>query len=341
MSQESLLMGYERMMIATFFVVFFAIAGMVLVARGQYYDNAVYFWSGLLIMFFGVMSLLGWSFWKFAIEFNGGFLLYNIMYGGGTKPIQETIYYEEIEEVTNPHEREDLSRFVKPGNEYLLPQVNSAHFYYTRLRHKGDRPNGGWAETDYITLLPFTQAIQHFSWNGSWICENFPRLRPKLSITYGEYRGTRDRITERPLSRLESFFEKLGIKDYDTRSIDSVPVYFVHGCTATANYANLIQKVPHLEMEWIEKNARGVQSADASDYESEIGMLYDIIENDKRLLAKKLSPAFYETPMIENNDWKSKAGNTLGDRKTMIPYLLTALALGAMGYLYFTGRLML
>ena len=140
---------------------------------------------------------------------------------------------------------------------------------------------------------------------------------------------------------MESFLEKLGIKDYDTRSIDSVPVYFVHGCTATANYANLIQKVPHLEMEWIEKNARGVQASDASDYESEIGMLYDIIENDKRLLAKKLSPAFYETPMIENNDWKSKAGNTLGDRKTMIPYLLTALALGTIGYLYFTGRLML
>ena len=341
MSQESLLMGYERMIIATFFVVFFAIGGMVLIARGQYYDSALYFWSGILVMFFGVMSLLGWSFYKFAIEFNGGFLLYNIMYGGGTKPIQETIYYEDLEEITNPHEREDLSKFVKPGEEYLLPLMNSPNFYYTRIRHRGDRPGKGWGETDYITLLPFTQSIQHFSWNGSWIAEDFPRLRPKLSICYGEYRGTRDRITERPLSRLELFFERIGFREYDTRGIDSVPVYFVTGCTATANYANLLQKVPHLEMEWIEKNARGVQSADASDYESEISMLYDIVENDKRLLAKKLSPAFYETPMIENNDWKTKAGTAIAEKKTLFPYLFMGLLLSLFGYLYFTGRLII
>ena len=335
-------MGYERMLLATVFVIIFAVGGMVLIARGQYFNSPLYFWSGVLIMFFGVIALLAYSAWKFAIEFNGGFFLYNIMFAGSTKPIQETIYYEEITEISNPHEREDLSRFVKPGEEYLLPIMNSPHFYYTTIRNRGDRPgNGTWTETDYITLLPFGQAIQYFSWNGSWICETFPRLRPKISICFGEYRGTRDKIVERPLTRLEEFFEWIGISEYDTRGIATVPVYFVHGCTATANYANLIQKVPHLEMDWVEKNARGVQASDASDYESEISMLYSIIENDKRLLAKKLSPAFYETPMIENNNWKTKVEGITENKKGMIAYLAIGLLLSGLGYFYFSGKLVL
>lgn len=36
------------------------------------------FWSGVMIMFFGVIALLAYSAWKFAIEFNGGYFLYNI-----------------------------------------------------------------------------------------------------------------------------------------------------------------------------------------------------------------------------------------------------------------------
>jgi len=96
-----------------------------------------------------------------------------------------------------------------------------------------------------------------------------------------------------------------------------------------------------LEMDWVEKNARGVQASDASDYESEISMLYSIIENDKRLLAKKLSPAFYETPMIENNNWKTKVEGITENKKGMIAYLAIGLLLSGLGYFYFSGKLVL
>ena len=300
MSQESIAMGYERLILLTVLICVFSIGSMGLIGRGQVYDDPYYFWSGILLFIGGVMGMFGYATYKFILEFNAGFIIHNIMYGGTTKPIQESLYFEDIQEITSAVEKEDLTKFIKPGEEYLLPMMNSPNFYYTRISHRGDRGDGNVpAETDYITVLPFTTAIQFFSWKGSWICEYYPRMNPRLSVTYGEYRGTRETISTKRLTRIQEIFERIGLRQYDTRYIQSVPVYFVLGCTATANYSNLIQKLPHLEAAWVEQNARGVQAQDSADRETEIDMLYDIIENDKRLLSRKMRPAFYETKMIE------------------------------------------
>ena len=241
-SQESIAMGYEKLIILTLLISVFSIGSMALIGRGQVYNDPYYFGVGMLLFFGGVIGVFGFALNKFLLEYNGGFIIHNIMFGGTTKPQQESLYFEEIEEITNPTEKEELEKFIKPGEEYLLPMMNSPNFYYTRIRHRGDRGEDGWAETDYITVLPFTTAIQFFSWKGSWISGYYPRYNPKLSITYGEYRGVRETIASKPLTRIQEFFERLGVKEYDTRYIQSVPIYFVLGCTATANYSNLIQK---------------------------------------------------------------------------------------------------
>ena len=260
--QESIMMGYEKMVIMTFLICFFSLGSMAMVGRGQAYNDPTYFWIGMLMLVGGVGFILSYALYKFVLEMNAGFLIYNIMYSGTNKPLQETLYFEQIDEITSPTIKEDLSAFIKPGEEYLLPLVDSSNFYYTRIRHRGDRPgDGGWTETDYITLLPFTTAIQFFGWRGSFIAEMYPRLNPKLAIVYGEFRGSRESITQLELSRVQALFQKLGLREYNTRVVQSIPIYFVLGCTATANYSTLMAKLPVLKSEWIDENARGVQGS--------------------------------------------------------------------------------
>jgi hypothetical protein len=340
LSQESLAMGYERMILMTFLICAFSLGSMAMIGRGQAFNDPTSFWLGIAMLFGGVFGLIGYAMWKFVFEFNSGYLLYNIMFGGSNKPIQETIYFEEIEEITSPTLKEDLSQFIKPGEEYLLPMMNSPNFYYTRLTHRGDRPgNGDWAETDFITVLPFTTAVQFFGFHGSFICEYYPRWSPKLSIAYGEYRGVRETVSTLKLTRLQLLFQKLHLKDYDTRVIKSVPIYFILGSTITARYSNLIQKLPHLEADWVETQARGVQSMDAADRDTEIDMLYNIIENDKRLLSRKLRPAFYETPMIERGGMRGKIDSM--NEKTKLILAFGALIFFVGLWLWSSGRLML
>ena len=333
-------MGYERMILMTFLISTFSLGSLALIGRGQAFNDPTSFWLGIAMLIFGVFGLIGYDMWKFVFEFNSGYILYNIMYGASNKPMQEALYFEEIEEITSPTLKEDLSRYIKPGEEYLLPMMNSPNFYYTRIRHRGDRPgNGDWTETDYITVLPFTTALQFFGFKGSFISEFYPRWSPKLSIAYGEYRGVRETVTTLELTRIQTFLSKIGIKEYNTRVLKSVPIYFVLGSTITARYSNLIQKLPHLEADWIENQARGVQAMDAGDRDTEIDMLYSVIENDKRLLTRKLRPAFYETPMIERDGLRGKI-DSLGE-KTKLILAFGALFFFVLLYMWSAGRLII
>ena len=133
--------------------------------------------------------------------------------------------------------------------------------------------------------------------------------------------------------------QKLHLKEYETRVIKSIPIYFILGSTITARYSNLIQKLPHLEAEWVENQARGVQAMDASDRDTEIDMLYNIIENDKRLLSRKLRPAFYETPMIERSGLRGKL-DTMSE-KTKIFLAFGAFLFFVALYLWSSGRLII
>ena len=136
------------------------------------------------------------------------------------------------------------------------------------------------------------------------------------------------------MTRIQEFFERLGVKEYDTRYIQSVPIYFVLGCTATANYSNLIQKLPHLESSWVNANAQGVQAQDSSDRETEINMLYDIIENDKRLLSRKMRPAFYETKMIEKEGIRGKVSNMSDFQRNLLYIIFGSIILGTILLLF-------
>ena len=333
-SSESIAMGYEKLMIVTFIICITSVASMAMIGRGQLFNDPYLFWGGIAMFVGGVLGMFGFALYKFILEFNAGFLIHNIMYGGDSKPIQETLYYETIEEITNPTEREDLRKFIKPGEEYLLPMMNSPQFYYTRIKHEhGDRIG----QTDYITVLPFTTCIQPFGWRGSWICQEYPRLNPKLSLVYGEFRGTREGVGTIQLNSVQKFLQKLG-KHYDTRIVQSIPIYFALGTTMTANYSNLIQKLPHLETSWIEQNARGVQSQDSSDYTTEIDMLYDIIENDKKLLSRKLRPAFYETKIIEREGVRGKVANMTQFQKYIIYLTLGAFVLAGLWIMLSSGQ---
>ena len=337
-STESIFMGYERMMIITTLVCAFSLGAMLLIARGNVTGNSTTFWSGVVMLVGGVGSVLAFAFWKFLFEFQAGFILLNIIYSDSNKPYQEALYFEEITEITSPAEKEDLRKYIKPNEEYLLSNLmSSPQFYYTKISHRGDRPNNsGYATTHYITLVPFSNAISFFGFNGSFICENYPRYNPSLAVVSGELRGWAEEIVTLELSSLQKFLQKLG-KQYDTRAVARSPIYLITGCTAVSQYSTLLTKIQHLDNKWIKEQAEIVIASNDKDLKTENDMLYSVLEQDRLLLSKKLRPAFYQSPVIE----KSGLGGRIENLSSRQKLVLSVLGMGVvvLSVLLYTGRI--
>lgn len=225
---------------------------------------------------------------------------------GTTKPKLEAIAYGEEDIISDPVKIDYLTAYLRPEENYLLELFGVPHFYFTRIRHTGDRDG----ETDVITVLPFSQMFPTAKKIG-YICGGYPRYSVTWSKAWGQKRGMRGQALTRELSNIEKILQSAGIRHYKTSRMVDVPVYFAVSSNGINDMPRLMAQSALLDNRWVKEQMKQVFVSDNEAKDEEINLVHEKNENLETLLAEKRSGGFKNSKSLDQRSFKGKNGKRI------------------------------